>query len=346
MSKKAIAIISDDHAGLILASLLERQGHAITLIDTGDNFHRQKYHARHSVPYYPATDEMQAALTAISPLFDQPIVDQKIELPPLTYENGSLKPFVGFGETKSPAVHALSLYNQSERLELNLPLEEKMEDLISALKGKVLTYSELTRFDFTGPSIEKLVINGAQEIFADLFVFMNSPREFIHLLPTDHNHLGVRTRGRIMKTPIWARVTLQMEHTTPLYDGRNLLFLAPGTGDQTPCVGICLQESSPEGTPRYLSVWETYIDNDMSEDAEHVSTQIKTMRRLIRRAFPHLEEKPREVLTVTPEAAADFSWIHEQNDIAEIANNLIISPTLASAYPGMARCVHAAYRAL
>lgn len=375
-TKKAIAIVSDSSAGRILGLRLSREGHTVTLIDTGDHFHTPSHSSFHHVPFYPATADLTLAIKNVlrltapetsseislensseislgtslhAPLEPSPEISFEhsigaLDLPPLAYEGGELKPFVGFGETKSSAVSVLSRYNHSLRLEMPDVFEEKLYDALEELKENTLNYSELTRLEFSGDSIEKLVINGSQEIFADRFVFMNSPRELLPLLPADHKTLGARTRGRIVKSPIWSRVTLQMEHSRPLYDGRNLIFLSPSQGDQDPCVGTCFIQNHG-GELRYFSAWETYIDNDLNEDAEHVSSAIKNMRRMIRRTFPHLEEKPREVLSVTPEAAADYSWIFEHSDFQSVATNLVIAPTLASSYTGLARMIDSASRA-
>jgi hypothetical protein len=328
MQKKTIAIISDNDAGLLLASLLEGDGHAVTLIDTGDNFSARISRSHRALPYYPATGELKSALVTVQSLFAERLLAHETELQPLTFNDHMLQPFVGFGDSKSNAVPMLSLYNVHQSLELDFNFDDGLEKLRSSLKAKILNYSELTQFEILDGKIQKLMINGTQEIVADQFIFMNSPRDLTKLVSIDD--LGARTRSHIAKTSVWARITLELQQTAPLFDGRNLIFLLPNQTDQDPCVGLSLANSS---------VWETYIDNEFCEDAEYVSTVIKNMRRQIRRAFTNLEEKPRELLTVTSSAAADFAWITEAKDVREIAANLLISPTLSTQQPGFAQCI-------
>jgi hypothetical protein len=205
------------------------------------------------------------------------------------------------------------------------------------LKAKAHAFSELTRLEWSGDKVEKLVINGNQEIFSDLFVFLISPREYLNFLNSDE--LGGRVRSRIAKTPVLARLTLEFQHSQPIETvvaaqeiGRNPIVLVPNQADQEPCVGLIFAE-------KQSSSWETYIENELSEDAEYVSSVLKTMKRLIRRTITNLEEKPREFLNVTPGAAADFSWIGEAKDLHGLANNVLFAPTLSNPTTGIAQCI-------
>lgn len=160
----------------VLASQLERDGHSVTLIDTGDCMKSRKSRFGQSVPFHPANDEFRAAIESLNTLLVEPILITPNETYPLTHEDGVLKPFVGFGDSKSAAVQPLSRLNVSNCFELSTPLEEKIEGLIEGLKTKPFTYSEISKIEFAASQIEKIVINGTQEIIADHYVFLNSPK--------------------------------------------------------------------------------------------------------------------------------------------------------------------------
>jgi hypothetical protein len=337
MQKKTIAIVTDNEAGLILASQLEQQGHSVTLLDTGDQALSRINRSRVALPFYPDTPEVRAALEKLN------LTYETVEAAPISLDSGEMRPFIGFGDNKSLAVSTLSRFNVSTQLQVKTSVDERLSEIRSHLKAKAINYCELTRFDWLGDKIEKLVINGSQEIFADEFVFLISPREFLSFMSNDE--LGGRLRSRIAKTQNLARVTLEYQHaetpaTLPSQDPIHLnpIFLIPNQADQEPCIGqIFTQQKS--------SIWETYIDNDLAEDAEYVSTVLKTMKRLIRRTITNLEEKPREYLTVTPASAADFSWVHEQKEFQKMAPNLLISPVLSYHHTGFIQCVIAAFAA-
>jgi hypothetical protein len=347
MQKKMITIVSDNEAGLILAALLENAGQSVTLIDTGDQVLSKLGQNQAALPFFPNTPELTQALSVLRDLCAKvsnnetvPFETVTAESAPLTLDGGTLVSFVGFGDSKSPAVPMLSRLNIPEQLLMTGSLTECLAVLRSNLKAKAHAFSELTRIEWAAGKVEKILINGNQEIFSDLFVFLISPREYLNFLNSDE--LGGRVRSRIAKTPNLARLTLEYQHnqspeTVPAAQpvGRNPIFLVPNQADQAPCVGLIFAE-------KQSSTWETYIENELSEDAEYVSSVLKTMKRLIRRAIPGLEEKPKEFLTVTTSAAADFSWIYEAKDLHELAANMLFSPTLAMPGTGMAQCIIAA----
>ncbi|MCB0350235.1 MAG: hypothetical protein KDD38_03565 [Bdellovibrionales bacterium] len=344
MQKKAIAIISDSFAGLILATHLERDGHSVTLIDIGDCLKSQKLRHGQQLPFYPASSELKIALESLNTLIVEPVVITEQELQPLTFEDGTLKPFVGFGDSKSAAVQPLSRLNSSQSFELNCSLQDAVEGLTSCLKTKPFTYSEISKIEFSASKIDKIIINGSQEVIADHYVFLNSPREILDFLPEEN--LGARVRSRIMKSARWARVALEMQHEKPLFDGSNLIFLIPNQDEQDPCVGQFRISELDSAAPTYHSVWETYINTELSDDAESVANVIKGMRKLIRKAFPDLEARPKEIISVIPQSAADYAWLLDQKDITQVADNLTIYPATASSHLGIAQSImsaHAAY---
>lgn len=343
MQKKSIAIISDSFAGLILTAQLERDGHSVTLIDTDDCLKTQKLHVEHNLHFYPANHEFKLAIESLNSLLISPIDLTTEDLPPLTFEDGIFKPFVGFGDSKSTAIQPLSRINSSQNYQLSGSLEKKLAELSAHLSAKIYTYSEISQIDFSASRINKLIINGSQEIIADHYIFLNSPREIIGFIPEEN--LGSRTRSRIMKSPRWARVALELFHEKPLFDGKNLLFLIPNQNDQDPCVGQFLPSQSENAQVPFLSIWETYIYSELSEDAESVANVIKGMRKLIKKAFPELDPKTKEIITVSPHSTADLSWLIEQKEIAKIADNLIMYPCLATPFLGVSQCVVSAYSA-
>jgi hypothetical protein len=317
MKKYSVAIISQNQAGYLLASLLEQQGATVALVDTSDGMTSGPKDLR----------------------FRSLDLDKK-NLPLLIIEDSQAKPFVGFGDHASPAVAPLSRYNTDfpAATTWDYSTPEAMGDTRTM---KVLRYSELTGVEFVGPLVDKIVINGAQALEAERYVFMNTPYELMNWLP--QNVLTARVRSRIAKTPAWARVTLQWTHSKPVTEIQNLIVLTPSSAEQDPFIG---QFSDAGQSPLQHSTWETYVPQELCEDAEHIATVFKTIRRLVRRAFPDIEEKPRETLSVTPFAAADFSWAAETQPFNEIAENFHVASPLLLNSLGFSQCEAAAKQAL
>ncbi|MEQ1664880.1 MAG: hypothetical protein ABL927_05840 [Bdellovibrionales bacterium] len=337
---KKVLIISDSAAGLFLASLLERDGHHVTLVCTGDNFNPSLHHRNFLIPFYPQNEEITHSLSLLKPLFLQELTLQPIEIPPQSYEDKILKPFVGFGEATNAASKELSFYNSTRQYQLNLNLETETSHLITRFKGKILKYSELKRLDFSGTKVDKLVINGTEELVFDEYIFMNSPNDICPLVPNDV--LGIRTKSRIAKTETWSRLTISYTHTEQIYDGNSCIFLTPSNPtEQSSCVGTfmpALQNSDSSQN----SIWEAYIANDFGDDAEYVSNTIKNLRKMIRKAFPQIETHSRESLVVAQCAAGNFSWFAENKEVHQIAENFIFSPEISFNGLGMTRSALAA----
>ena len=343
MHKTSIAIISDSPAGYILSAHLEKAGKSVTLIDTGDCYHKELSHKMVEIPLYPADKIIRTALERINSLFSEPLSCNERELLPLTIETGTIKPFVGFGDSKSAAVPILSKYNVARRLDLDTTLEKKISELAAQLNIKTHIYAELNTLELSCSRVEKIVINGSQTIHADYFIFMNSPKELLRFLP--NATWSSRVRSRITKSPCFAKVAIKLKHQLPHFDGQNLIFLTPNQSDQDPCVGQFIQNIDAQGA-HYESTWETYVQNDLSDDPEYISSVLRNMRKLIRRAFITLEEKLHETIAVTPTAAGDYSWLLDQKISTQLADNIIIFPVLAAPYLGSAQCILSAQATL
>jgi len=338
--KKKVFIISDSSSGILLASLIENAGHNVTLICTGDNFNPALHHRNFLIPFYPDHPDMHQALEQIKPLLLNNLSSQVIESQPLTHEDKLIKPFVGFGDATTQATKELSFYNSNKRIELSLNLESEIPGLISRFKGKIIKYGELKSIEFSETKIDKIILNGAEEQDFDQLIFMNPPNDLTQLIPNDV--LGVRIKSRIAKTESWSRLTMSYTHTETIFEGNNCIFLTHNTPKENcSCVGV-FAPSQTNSDALQNSIWETYIPNDFGDDAEYVSSTIKTMRKLIRKAFPQTEGNSRESLVVTQRAAANFTWFHESKEISQIAENFIFSPELSYPWLGMARSVLAA----
>lgn len=327
MPPKLFAVIGDSLASHILAIRLERSGHKVILVHSGDGEWAPLLKAP-MIPFYPAADSLKVAIEELALFCNSSISITNEELPPLTYSEGELKPFIGFGESKNSATQVLSKYNVSQRMHLSPDVASVLTSALQNLKAKKITFSELSELKFEGERVEKLVVHGGQEVIADHYIYMNSPVELLTLVPTEL--IGSRVRSRISKTPIFAEITVQLDHKTPLFESSNLIFLTPTNEQSEPMVGQCM------GTK---SVWQTFILNEYADDPEYVSNVIKSIRRQVKRAFSPSEDPAPTNLTVNSGAVADFSWLNEQKELALIASNLTMTTPLSSPFVSLAQYI-------
>jgi hypothetical protein len=343
MSKQHYAIFSDSVASILLAAQLEARGHTVSIISSIDLETNLAPSLSGASNVYPTSTQLQSALAKLSTITTSSLIHDNFEAPPLTVVDGEIKPFMGFGDISSAAVPMLSKNNQTQLTEVSAALKELPRKLYETLQSKFLSYSELTSIEFANSRIEKVILNGSQDFTADAYVFMHSPAQLTQYLPPEY--LGSKVRARIAKSTTWARVDIQFEHNAPLFDGKNSFFLVPNLADQSPCCGQFTFVHTDKGL-RYFSVWSTYIDNQQSDDYEFTAGVIKNIKKLVRKAFPTLEEKPNEVISVTANAAADFDWLADSKELSQIADNLLISPTISAPYHDIMQCVLSAGSAL
>ncbi len=332
MQKKSILVITDNISGFMAAHYLQLQGHEVTLVDTDNQPRAADRFQRLGCPFYRNTSQFRHGIRTLSDILTSAIEVAEISLEPKTFQDHELRPFVGFGDSKSLATHPLTHFNSSEGLRLSKTENEIVSNLLSAIKFKWISYAEVTALHFNQSTLEKITINGQQDLVADEFLFLTAPRDWLSILP--HEVLGSRTRARLSKCHYFSRIALEFTHAAPVSTDENIFILTPTGTEHSPCAGRFLMQSHA-GAVLYKSVWETYLSSDRLEDSEFVAAEIKNIRKMVRKAFPNFDlisqtEKPHEVLTINPFAHSDLQWVYEQKDLHEIAKNMLIYPTLAA----------------
>ncbi len=329
-------IVSDGLAGFFLANLLVKKNHDVTLVDTGNEPQTPERFRDIGFSFLPNTDTVRRGLSLLEEGFEMPFEIHEHERAPITVEGHDIKPFVGFGESRSVAVQPLSLFNAPSSLSISCAEKMIIENALANHRFKVLPFSEMSSIQIVGNLIERITINGQTDLEADRYIFLNSPHEILPILPPEL--VGSKTRTRLAKTSSWARLALRLNHAEPLPPVRELVFLLPNQPDAPPCVGQ-IDESL------HCSTWLTFVPTELADDPAYVADTLKDMRKLVKRSFPMSEPQPKETVAVVPRALADLSWIFENQDLMHIADNLVISPRLATQSVGFSQSVEALSRA-
>jgi hypothetical protein len=331
---KSIAIVADSFAGHLLASLFELSNHKVTLISTANSSVLQLSFANsfnNRIMSVPATPEISSALAMLQPYYTEKIILSEYEAAPVRFEGGAPIPFVGFGESKAESISALTQLHFIKFYDLNPLFLTHLEGLES--ETQILEHCEMTALHFADSKLEKMTINGSQDIYADEFIFLIPPQDYLHLLPAEY--LSNKTRSRISKSANWTRMSLRFDHTRIHFDSRSLVFLNTTSPDAEPCVGQFYQPTSSN----LFSIWETYVDKNRGEDPEYLAATIKNMRRAIKKAFPDMSADAKDTIHVFPRDAGDLGWILTSREMSEVAINLVISPSLAHPLLGLSRCI-------
>ena len=337
-----IVILSDGLAGFMLAHVLSKKGHVVTLIDTDQGPQTERRFYDFGIHFLPDTPRVRNGLALLEECFGKSFDTQVVQTTPLTFKDGKLEQFIGFGESSSKSIEPLGFFNKPSRLVLNLSDEALVQLAVQKGEFKFLPFSEISAFHFKHSTkssrLEKITINGQTDIEADQFFYLNTPSNMLPLLPQEL--IGVRARSRLEKSSSWARISLKCVYETPIVSNDALLFLLPNQPDQLPCVGQIEKLGALQ-----LSNWLTFIPGEMVEDAAYVSSGLKEIRKLVRKAFHPLEPAPKESVSVELLAAADLSWIFENDDLMGVAENFHFVPRLAAQSQGLAQSVECVSRA-
>jgi hypothetical protein len=343
MQKKSVIIVSDHLAGFITAQVLHHQGFNVTLVDTDHETRTTDRFQRLGLPFYRNTSQFRHGVRELAEALGEVIDVREADLPPQTVVDHESRAFVGFGESRSPALQALSHYNHAERLLLSKYEGDIVKSLFSKIEFKCLPFAELSAVTLNGSTVENVIISGQQTLTADYYLFLTAQTPWLSMLPVEV--LGSRSRTRLGKSHTWTRILIELTHASAARTEENIFILTPNQPDHNPCAGQFFMQSTDAGVV-FKSAWETFISADRIEDAEYVASEIKQLRKLVKRAFPDLAESAPEMLSITPHAYSDLHWVYSQKDMHEMAKNLLVYPALAADSVGFAQSVECASWAL
>lgn len=341
MSKKRIVIIGNNTSAFLNAFALSSSGHDVTLVD--------RIHTTESTPNPLSLSEIEAvqsdaitfeAAAWLESVLQTSTLTHEVTLQPATIEEAATKPFLGFGDATYKNIPPLSTFNVSNLLQFKPLLSQLIANLRSKKNFKVIPYSEVTAINDLDQNVKSIVLNGQQTVEADAFIFTGHPKELSQFLPADT--LGTRVKGKIAKTQTWSELRVVFQHQEPLFVPGHVIFLLPPSIRNEPFIGQ-FQAIEGENRTEYRSVWQTYFDNDLSEDPDAVSSTLKHMKKTLAKAFPQSNEFTKEqIIAVNSDGYADFSWAAGGFGFEDDLKNFFIASSLMTPFTGLIGSVVAA----
>lgn len=307
------AIIGSGISGLAIAAKISQSTKNVVLIEANDflgGSHRtissQGQTINNGLRFIPGTQLAEKAVLFLEDILNLKLIKNISNDLPVTYENGSLTEFLGFGDNPPAFYDELNYFISPNQIELNLDVHQWPQLLKEKYQGETLLRSYVTKFVQEEPGvISHVIVNGTKNIYAQNFIYCGNIKDLGLLLPEDV--LSSRAKHKITKGSYWTAVCLDVFHNHLVTDSKAIHVLNGTTQDDIgPCVGKFITTQDANGNFVSTSQWMTFMDNETSEDSEAIAHALKKIKRQIKRAYPEaLESLLSERIIVIPYVAGD-----------------------------------------
>lgn len=324
-------IVGSGLTGLSIAAKLSEFTDNILLIDSnenvGSNHHVVKNRfgtTNNGLRYIAQTKKSEEALEFLNSLLPEAIVFENQEVPPIYYDSGNFKTFLGFGNNPPAFYNEIEYFTSTNRHTPSVPVYMWAEKLFSAFKGQYLPRSYVTKFvtqEENNHTVHHCIVNGTKYITGKNFIYTGTLKNILPLLPADV--LGSRVRAKISKNAYWDAICLDLVHNHEVSQTSAIHVLNGTTQDEIgPCAGIF---SPVDEAGNQVSQWMTFIDSQDAEETENIGGALKKIKRQIKRAYPNaLENILSERIAVFPLYSGNGDLKLEENMTLPGLSNLWI----------------------
>lgn len=289
-------VIGSDLGSLAMACALSQQTKNVALID-GQDFAGSDCRAvqfatgpiSNGLHFTPDTDAAKAALGFLESLLDRTVSGPAREWPPITFEQGQFKEFLGFGENPPAFYEEVRFFTSPRSLELLMANHQWSQLLLEKFQGEFLPRSYVTKFEVDADRVVSATINGSKTLKALNFVYCGPIKSLSRLLP--EGSLNQKLRSRMAKNSYWSALYLDLCHVQPVTDHRGIHILNGTTDDEIgPCAGHFLPQDHTNPDLQ-VSQWITFVEDGAEDESEVTAQALKKMKRQIKRAYPQALEK-------------------------------------------------------
>lgn len=303
-----VAVIGGGLSGLSISASLHQAGLKVALLDSGDilggttRVVQTPNGFKHNSGLRFLSDSPLAhqGLEFLASVLNSEIQTRTEEVPPVTFQDQQLRPFVGFGEMSPAYVEELSYFFAAHRLHADPSIFDWTKLLADKAPHNRFLRSWITKLGVENGQVTHAIVNGDKAIHAQHFVFTGRMKDLMQLLPEDA--IPQRTRQKMAKGPHWTALCLDIVHNDQVTDSPAIHVLRGTPQDEmNPCIGQFLP-AQEEG--RQTSQWLTFLDEEATEDSEIVAGALKRIKRQIKQAYPQAIESIKQERIVVH---SDFS---------------------------------------
>ncbi len=329
LTQKTI-ILGGGLSGLISAAYLEMAGRDYLLLEAQDEFgglakgqSEQDVWLDHGMKSIPVGDFETNPLLQIKKDLKLKFAIETVTEPPLTHHKNGFIPFVGFGDSKNRrAIEEMIYYTDSPRFLVSNGWKTLIDELLSLIpEKKRRTRQIVTKIQLTGGRITGVVVNGEDVISGNYFICSFAPKLIASLMP--QGALPAKTIQKITKSEPLTAISLDIATKERISDLKNIFVLQD---DGFFVTGQFVSNADPLKVSQGLQIssWLTFLNEEEGQDDETVSKSLKTVKKMIKRAFPTLIEKSAwERIIVAPGAIGGATMIsHEIENLWVIGSQV------------------------
>lgn len=300
-------IVGSGLAGLLMARALTKEGAKVALLEAADHdansFHEvaTEFGSKENIlTLVPDTEVAHRSLEFVSKLLSnestESLAEQNIDLPTqdldlLTYESGSLREFIGFGDQSPEFYDELAYYLRKSEIIPNPVVaswSKKLLELMPTLEYSPHQYA--TKFVMQEDRIIGVMVNGQKQIETNNVIYAGPTRRLPVLLP--EGVLSSKAIQKLSKTKFWTAIGLDLVHDHVVTESKAIHILNGTTQDDLgPCVGRFYSANQNDEKTWQCSQWLSFVDDLDAEDIEKIGLALKKIKRQIKRAYPEAFEK-------------------------------------------------------
>ena len=269
-------IVGYNLSSLALASQLAQKQESFCILDS-------RHRGSHGVKWIPSMDGRVATRVPFNPVFENeemasfPLGDMvEQEGPPLTFEKGEFKSFLGFGEHKVVAQEAILPFCHPRSHKSQKPVEYFWNQALEKVESQLFLDQQITHMEFQADQLTRISLNGSQALEASQFSFFQQ-------FPLVFEKLGQvlkKEASRFAKSQWFSSVNLVIHHQDePELFELDQLYLLMGSKNQA-CLG---QFSQVDG--HLISRWETFLPAELTPNSEATGMALKEIKKQVKRAF-------------------------------------------------------------
>jgi hypothetical protein len=329
-------IVGSGLTGLCVANALSRTTSNVLLIESGDlpgglnrTINSPTGAVNNGLRFLPDSELAHKAMAFLEMLLAQNLSPIGVENPPLTFEDGHLQQFVGFGDLTPKFYDEIAPFTHTRSLATTLAPHEWTNLLFNHYKGEFMPRSYVTRFHIEGGRVQSLTVNGQKTIQAQNFIYCGPVKNLKSLLP--EGTLSPRALLKLSKSEYWTAVCLDLFHNHQVTESTAMHVLNGTTQDDLgPCVGKFLSPIDNNGEINQYSQWLTFIGDEEAEDTEVIGAALKKIKRQIKRAYPNaLENLKFERILVVPSYSGNGELkVSANQTLPDVENLWIGSPQM------------------
>jgi hypothetical protein len=324
-------VFGADLTGILIAQELSGQGAKVLLVDEaevpGQKLRAIKNEFGQLSPLmncFPQTSNSQVALDFFEQILKLKAFRPDHAMTPVTYENGALKNFIGFGANPPSFYPEILPYLSAQYYRLTLDFENVLQHLLDQKTFDFLPRTSLTKIELESEKMTTATLNGHKKIHAENFIYTLNLKSLSLLLKD--LPLSTKVKNKLSKGPYLSTLRVDLFFTSQLCEIDSLHVLNGTTQDEIgPNFGIF----HPATEVGQSSQWLTYLESQEAEESEYVGEAIKKIKRQIKRAYPASSSVlKKERISLFPYEAGGDEQFLPNNKFNEIENFWVAHPQL------------------